>query len=141
MSEYIIKSKTGYFIKFENNQTWMTSDPIEATKFDWVKGNYVLYQMGQIGYSGELIEIRSNEMVTIKWLPHKPKEPKWIEGGTSTDVSALKSLFGDFPIVLNVKNLDVLKGMSAIYQFKPNIYHTIIALIKQYDAIELFAEY
>ncbi len=77
--------------------------------------------------------------VTFKYTPFK--KTVYMHNGTSTDVEAMKEVFGGFPMKLGVGALPILTAMEAASRASNNPYGELIEAIYKYDDILVELEY
>jgi hypothetical protein len=61
MAEYILNSGNGYFIRFDNDTPFMTSDPTCAARVSKALAYEIMDRLVDIGYYAELIKIIPSE--------------------------------------------------------------------------------
>lgn len=77
--------------------------------------------------------------VTIYYAPVKEKTGV---GGISSDVDALREVFGQFPITLKfMRDHEILNAMCATTRFVDGPYNKIYRALEKYQEIILTAEY
>lgn len=59
---YIVGSKDGYFVRFENDTPLMITDPICATRMKAGRAVKVSKRLGELGFVGNLTELRFGRM-------------------------------------------------------------------------------
>lgn len=57
MTEYIVSSGNGYFVRFDNDTPFMDSDPVCATRMSGKAASGIMSQLIDLGYYAELIAI------------------------------------------------------------------------------------
>ncbi len=57
MTEYIVSSGDGYFIRFDNNTPFMDSDPVSATRMRKTLACEIIDKLIDLGYCAGLIKI------------------------------------------------------------------------------------
>jgi len=67
---FIVKSGSGYFIKFIRDQPYCVSDPLLATRLDLGKANKTIRKLNNLGFGTELVKLkfsqRSLAIINIK---------------------------------------------------------------------------
>lgn len=61
--KYIVKSGSGYFLRFINGTPEMISDPVSAVRLSLNKANSVIDKLDNLGFAGKLVRFRIGKYV------------------------------------------------------------------------------
>ena len=76
----------------------------------------------------------------IYWVPTSKKRDFNVSAPSSF-VSAIERCFGSLPRTFDYKDLEILKGMAAVYSYDENPFENLIRLIEDHEEVELSVAY